>query len=164
VYLFSNFYSCDICQNTVLQSATLQVEHIKLVSFHLCAEQTLHLPDATPFLFSLGRTWDILHFLNPPCTLSAGSFTSCCLHVGHVRAVDVKLVIHRLRYLFHFFSRQAPSFPEYSQAWRLWKHSLCPFAFGLWCVFFNTKLFRAATCRKKNINFLVHFTVFLQHG
>ena len=91
VYLFSNFYLCDICQNTVVQSATLQVEHIKLVSFLcLCAEQTLNLPDATPFLFSLGRTWNILHFLNPPCRLSAASFTSCCWQVGHVRAVDVK--------------------------------------------------------------------------
>lgn len=138
VYLFSNFYSCDICWNTVVQSATLQVKHIKLVSFRsLCAEQTLHLPDATPFLFSLGRTWNILQFLNPPCRLSAGSFTSCWWNVIMSVLLMSRLVIHCLHYLVHLFSCQALSFPEHSQVWSPWQHSLCPFAFGLWCVFWT---------------------------
>jgi hypothetical protein len=85
-----------------LQSATLLVEHIKLVSFlHLCAEQILHLLIATYFFSTCWHLNDFTFFMSPLCRQSAGSYTGDLLYGGGVGAVCVKVSDSHLS---HFLS------------------------------------------------------------
>ena len=120
-----------------------KVPHCKLSTqnwflFFVCVLNKLYaflMPLLSCFHLAEHETFYICWIHQVDCQLDPSPAVTCMLVMSML--LMSRLMTHHLHYLFHLFSCHALSFPEHSQVWSPWKRSLCPFAFGLWCVFWT---------------------------
>jgi len=153
VYLFNNFSSRVICENL-----SVTMYHPKYQTQH-CSLFTIYWLRKCYILF-----WLHLSFFSylvedePFCEL-------CILCIdGYPGSIANGLLCHSCvgPVVMWWVICRWLSFSEYHQVWSRWKHSHCPFHFGLCCTFLkNVELLRVATCSREH-KFLVHFAVCLQ--